>query len=96
MFDVVAFVHRRPPAKIINALFLDTRLMAVMGVKQTSDIALHMSAYDPKRTWACAPQMSAFGPSCRLSPSRRFGASALFKFHDLCVGVFAVRTLESA
>src|SRR5262249_29540537 len=29
-----------------------SHLMSLSGVKQTSPVAAHMSAYDPKRTWA--------------------------------------------
>src|SRR5262245_5398870 len=34
---------------------------SLLGVKRTCPFALHMSAFDPKRTWASALQVSAFG-----------------------------------
>jgi len=38
------------------------RSRSLLGVKRTSPFALHMSAYDPKQTWAGALHMSAFDP----------------------------------
>jgi len=56
-----------------------------IGVKRTWVGALHMSASDPKRTFDVA-----------WAVQDHSGERALFKFHDLCFGVFAGRTLESA
>ena len=36
--------------------------MSAIGTKQTSPSALHMSAFDPKRTWTHAPQQTVVLP----------------------------------
>jgi hypothetical protein len=42
-------------------------LRSLLGVKQTWPIAVHMSAYDPKRTSLIALHMSAFGSEADIS-----------------------------
>jgi hypothetical protein len=36
-------------------------LRSLLGVKRTWPFALHMSAFDPKRTFQSHPQLAAFG-----------------------------------
>src|SRR5262245_47745527 len=35
---------------------------SLLGAKRTCPFALHMSAFDPKRTWRLHREMSAYGP----------------------------------
>src|SRR5262245_26751962 len=69
-----------------------------IGVKQTSLVAAHMSAFDPKQTWPLAPHTSAFGgkadikalplrsDDCRFCPkcASRFVHRACGRIHLAC------------
>jgi hypothetical protein len=50
---------------------------SLSGVKQTSLVAVHMSANDPKRTSASALHMSAFGGKADMRPPSQLFATGL-------------------
>src|SRR5262247_2702513 len=54
--------------------------MSAFGPKQTSLVALHMSASDVKRTWAFAPRMSACNPK---RTSKASSARAGWRTHSV-------------
>jgi hypothetical protein len=64
---ICAVGHTRD--EIRDGYLVEKTAMSAIGTKQTSACALHMPAFDPKRT--CVPRISAWIKSMLLQPFGR-------------------------